>query len=63
MASFVSDGQTHTMDQMYAEPHLVVARMTGTGWQYRIGMHGQKQFEHRPHVRNIKLSEGGGRCE
>ena len=60
MAQGVKDGRTHNTDQLYSEPHLAVARMTGKNSRYRIGMHGQKQFEHRPMVRNIKISHGGG---
>ena len=61
MAQCVNDGRTHNMDQLYTEPHLAVARMTGKNSRFRIGKHGQKQFENRPMVRNIKVSHGGGR--
>ena len=60
MVQCVNDGRTHNMDQLYSEPHLAVARMTDKTSRYRLGMHGQKQFEHRPMVRNIKISHGGG---
>ena len=63
MARCVNDGRTHNMDQLYAEPHLAVARMTGKNSRYRIGMHGQKQFENRPMVRNIKISHGDGKLQ
>ena len=58
MAQCVNDGRTHNMEPMYSEPHLAVARMTGKTSRYRLGMHGQKQFENRPMVRNIKISHG-----
>ena len=51
------------MDPMYSEPHLAVARMTDKTSRYRLCMHGQKQFEHRPMVRNIKISHGGGKLQ
>ena len=58
MAQCVNDGRTHNMDQLYLEPYLAVARITGKNSRYRIVMHGQKQFENRPMVRNIKISHG-----
>jgi hypothetical protein len=59
MAGFVNDGRSHYMDQLYAEPHLAVARMCKEGSpRYRLGMPSQKQFENRPMVRNIKISSG-----
>ncbi len=60
MAQCVNDGRAHNMDQLYSEPHLDVARMTDKTSRCRLGMHGQKQFEIRPVVRNIKISHGGG---
>ena len=63
MARCVNDGRTHNMNQLYSEPHLAVARMTVKNSRYRIGMHGQKQFENRPMVRNIKISHGDGQLQ